>query len=38
MCAHEFEARFTLKSIPQIKDEFEGGVKVDDFEIETQEG
>jgi hypothetical protein len=38
MCAHEFEVRFTLKSIPQIKDEFEGTVKVDDFEIETQGG
>jgi len=38
MCTHEFEVRFTLKSIPQIKDEFEGAVKVDDFEIETQEG
>jgi len=38
MFGHEFEVRFTLKSTPQIKDEFEGTVKVDDFEIETQGG
>jgi hypothetical protein len=38
MYGHEFEVHFTLKSIPQIKDEFEGTVKVDDFEIETQGG
>jgi hypothetical protein len=38
MSGHEFEARFTLKSIPQTKDDFEGIVKIDDFEIEAQGG
>jgi hypothetical protein len=38
MGGHEFEVRFTLESIPQIKVEFEGTVKVNDFEIEAQEG
>jgi len=38
MCVHEFEVRFTLKSIPQTKDDFEGIVKIDDFEIEAQGG
>jgi hypothetical protein len=38
MFGHEFEVRFTLKSIPQIKSLFEGTVKIDDFEIEAQEG
>jgi hypothetical protein len=38
MSEHEFEVRFTLKSAPQIKLLFEGAVKIDDFEIEAQEG
>jgi len=38
MFEHEFEVRFTLKSIPQIKLSFEGTVKINDFEIEVQEG
>jgi hypothetical protein len=38
MFRHEFEVRFTLKSIPQIKLLFEWGVKIDDFEIEVQDG